>query len=197
MLARVSLLLCCSAHIVRILQILRNLRILGYFCSSVSVFILSAHDAGIRFPFRLHICNRCQSYTSVLGVSVHIAPLSKAQRDHLATIAYITLMCVLFFVGTPTSANVVYSVGRAEVSADFMTCASSVRPDYRTRLQRYYEELVLSNFFRIFFHFFYFFSFSVHFLSGFYPDYRPSRFPFRSIFTAVIHVAIHQQKVTK
>ena len=95
MLARVSLLLCCSVHIVRILQILRNLRILGYFCSSASVFILPAHDAGIRFPFRLHICNRCQSYTSVLGVSVHVAPLSKARRDHLATIAYITLMCVI------------------------------------------------------------------------------------------------------
>ena len=94
MLARVSLLLCCSVHIVRILQILRNLRILGYFCSSASVFILPAHDAGIRFPFRLHICNRCQSYTSGL-VSVHNAPLSNAPRDHLATITYITLMCVI------------------------------------------------------------------------------------------------------
>ena len=132
MLARVSLLLCCSAHIVRILQILRNLRILGYFCSSASVFILPAHDAGIRFPFRLHICNRCQSYTSVLGVSVHIAPLSKAQRDHLATIAYITLMC-----------------------------SSSVRPDYRTRLQRYDEQIVFCKFFRNIFHIFTFSHFHI------------------------------------
>ena len=86
--------------------------------------------------------------------------LSNAPRDHLATIAHITLMCVCYsFVGSPTSANVVHSVGRAEVSVAFMTCASSVRPDYRTRLQRYYEELVLSKFFRNFFHFFCTFSF--------------------------------------
>ncbi len=158
MLARVSLLLCCSVHIVRILQILRNLRILGYFCSSASVFILPAHDAGIRFPFR---CIFATIVSLILpGWSQFIMHrLSNAPRDHLATIAYITLMCVLFFVGSPTSANVVHSVGRAEVSVAFMTCASSVRPDYRTRLQKYYEELVLSKFFRNFFHFFCTFSF--------------------------------------
>ena len=82
------------------------------------------------FPFRLHICNRCQSYTSVLGVSVHIAPLSKAQRDHLATIAYVTLMC-----------------------------SSSVRPDYRTRLQRYDEQIVFCKFFRNLFSHFHIFTF--------------------------------------
>ena len=159
MLARVSLLLCCSAHIVRILQILRNLRILGYFCSSASVFILPAHDAGIRFPFRLHTCNRCHSYTSGL-VSVHNEPFvesaTRPSRDHRVHHAYV---CVLFFVGTPTSANVVHSVGRAEVSADFMTCASSVRPDYRTRLQRYDEQIVFCKFFRNFFSHFHIFTF--------------------------------------
>ena len=80
-------------------------------------------------------------------------------RMRLATISRpsrTSRLCVLFFVGSPTSANVVHSVGRAEVSVAFMTCASSVRPDYRTRLQRYYEELVLSKFFRNFFHFLHF-----------------------------------------
>ena len=77
------------------------------------------------FLFRLHICTRCQPYTSLHGVSVHIAPLSKAQRDHLATIAYVTLMC-----------------------------SSSVRPDYRTRLQRYDEQIVFCKFFASFFHIF-------------------------------------------
>ena len=83
-------------------------------------------------------------------------------RMRLATISRpsrTSRLCVLFFVGSPTSANVVHSVGRAEVSVAFMTCASSVRPDYRTRLQKYYEELVLSKFFRNFFHFFCTFSF--------------------------------------
>ena len=57
-------------------------------------------------------------------------------------------LCVLFFLGSPTSAHVVHSVGRAEVSVAFMTCASSVRPDYRTRLQRYDEQIVFCKFFR-------------------------------------------------
>ncbi len=94
MLARVSLLLCCSVHIVRILQILRNLRILGYFCSSASVFILPAHDAGIRFPFR---CIFATIVSLILpGWSQFIMHrLSNAPRDHLATITYITLMCVI------------------------------------------------------------------------------------------------------